>query len=511
MGYKELSVNLGTDYTEQELCNFISKKLSIKDFLYKINKKSLDARNRSNIHWQITVEVSSKELKGKPIEPEYPFDIPYKKRNEKVVVVGSGPAGFFSAFVLQKAGFNVTLLERGADVSKREKGIRSFEKTGTFDPISNYAFGEGGAGTFSDGKLTSRSKHISKERQFIISQYIEAGAPEEIAYLTHAHIGSNNLKRIVKTLRARFINSGGKILFESFVKDIKIKDKKAVAVTTLTEEIDANIVIMATGLASYETYKMLIKKGVGFNIKNFALGCRVEHEQQIINLAQWGKKGITGVKAAEYRLAAKLDKDNSVYTFCMCPGGTIIPSTAYEKANIVNGMSMYERNSDFANAGCVTGINLNKLIGKELLALEALDWLKELEQSFYKYSNGYAIPACTIKDFMSKKISGEKIISSYPLGVISAPLWELLPAEVVKAISLGLVDFSKKIRGFDKGNIMGLETKTSSVIQVIRQENALCHGFENLYMIGEGSGYSGGIISSGADGVRAAMWIIAGG
>ncbi len=508
MGYREISFKLPTDYSEEQLRKKIEKELRIREFSYQIEHKSLDARKKSNIHWLIRVEILSQEIKGgEPVRPP-PLTIPHKKRKEKAVVVGSGPAGFFSAFVLQKAGIDTILIERGSKVNERAEGIRAFETTGTFNPVSNYAFGEGGAGTFSDGKLTSRTKGISKEKQFMLSSYVRAGAPEEIEYLAHPHLGTDNLKKIVRNLREEFLNIGGGVLFETVLEDLKIKNGKVYEAITTSGGIEADYCIIAPGHSAYETYRMLIGKGVKFRTKNFAIGCRVEHPQELINIAQWGREGLPGVNAAEYRLTSKGDGNLPVYTFCMCPGGVVVPAAAYKNTNIVNGMSRYKRNGTYANAACVAGINPEKLLGRQMEPLEALDWLGGLEESFYYHSNGYQAPFCTIQDFIDKKMPSKTVESSYPLGLKPSALWDLLPMEVSRSIREGLKDFCRKIKGFETGIIMGLESKTSSPIQVLREKTGRCTGFENLYMVGEGSGYAGGIISSGSDGIQAAMSII---
>ena len=508
MGFKEITINLPTDYSEQILSEIIRKKLRIKTFSYQIENKSLDARRKNNIHWQVRLTVLSKEIKGKKLETRPLLDVTFKKRDKRVCVVGSGPAGFFAAFILQKAGYDTVIIERGTDVDERTTGIELFEKTGRFSSESNYSFGEGGAGTFSDGKLTSRTKRIAKEKNFILSSYVDAGAPEEIKYLTHPHLGSDNLKVIVKNLRERYKSLGGEVLFNTRLDDLKIKDGKVLKAVTSYGDIDADKFVVASGHSALETYRMLIKNGVQFKTKNFAVGCRVEHLQESINFAQWGCNRLKGVKAAEYRLTATNEGNLPVYTFCMCPGGIIVPATAYSDTNIVNGMSMYQRNGKFANAACVAGINLNKLLNKEVLPSEALDWLENLEHKFYQYSGGYKAPACKISDFINGKISSSVSDTSYPLGLKQSSLWELLPQKISKSIRLGLKDFSNKIKGFEDGNIIGLESKTSSPIQVERDENGLCVGFENLYFVGEGSGYSGGIISSGVDGIKIAVNMI---
>lgn len=508
MGYREISLHLPTDYHEDELKEIIAKELGIREFSYQIENKSLDARKKKDIHWLIRVMVLSDEVAGGAPLMFPSLDIPYQKRNIKAVVVGSGPAGFFSAYVLQKAGINTTLIERGTDVRTRTEGIREFEKSGIFNPIGNYAFGEGGAGTFSDGKLTSRSRHISTERQFILESYISAGAPEEIGYMAHPHLGSDNLRIIVKNLRDAFSALGGRMVFETLLEDFNIVNGKVTEAITSTGGMEADYFIIAPGHSAYETYRMLIRRGVAFRTKNFALGCRVEHAQQIINKAQWGRESLPGVKAAEYRLTSPGGDRLPVYTFCMCPGGIVVPATAYHNTNIVNGMSRYKRNGKLANAACVAGVHPDRLIGREAAPEEALDWVQALEESFYQYSNGFAAPFCSIRNFIDQKEQTAIVESSYPLGLKPAALWNLLPPEISNSIREGLRDFSRKIQGFETGIIMGLESKTSAPIQVLRGKERYCVGIENLYIAGEGSGCSGGIISSGADGIKAALHIV---
>ncbi len=508
MGFREITLQLPTDYTDAALESAIAKELGIRQFSWQIESKSLDARKKYNIHWLLRLGIISEELTGGDPFVYPSLDIPWKPRNTRVLVVGSGPAGFFAALVLQQAGFQTVLIERGSRVDRRVAGIRAFESSGTFDPLSNYAFGEGGAGTFSDGKLTSRTKKIGREKQFILSSYIRAGAPPEIEYLAHPHLGTDHLRHIAVNLRKEFEGLGGEVRFETQLIDLIVTAGKVVAAVTSAGEIPVDELVIAPGHSAHETYRMLIRNKVLFTTKNFALGCRVEHPQELINQAQWGRASLPGVKAAEYRLTVKGDGFLPVYTFCMCPGGTVVPATAYASTNIVNGMSRYRRGGRFANAACVAACNLDSLLAKAVSPLEALDWLEALEQKFYQYAGGYQAPFTTISGFIHRKTSSRAADSSYPLGLCSAPLWELLPSEISRSIALGLVEFSKKLSGFDSGIILGLESKTSSPLQVVREPDRCCRGFTNLYLAGEGSGWSGGIISSGVDGIRTALAII---
>jgi uncharacterized protein len=508
MGYLEHELKMATDFSEDDLRKGIGRRLGISEFTYHLENKSLDARQKGNIHWLLRVGVLSPEI-AEGVPPVLAsLSIPSTKVKRKALVVGSGPAGFFSAFVLQKGGIDTTLVERGAEVNTRSRGIKEFEKTGIFNTVSNYAFGEGGAGTFSDGKLTSRTKHISKERHFILSAYVDAGGPEEILYMAHPHLGSDNLRKIVKKLREQFLALGGTVMFETPVSDLTIRNGRVLEATVPSGSVEADVFVVAPGHSSYETYRMLMAKGVMFRTKAFAIGARVEHPQALINKAQWGKETLPGVKAADYRLTSKGDTVHPVYTFCMCPGGIVVPATAYAHTNVVNGMSRYGRGGHFANAGCVAGLSLGKLLGREVEAREALDWLEALESSFHRFSAGYGAPACTIREFINRGTPSAAMASSYPLGLKAAPLWELFPSPISNALREGLKDFRHKINGFEEGTIMGLESKTSSPIQVLREKNGCCTGFENLYVVGEGSGYAGGIISSGADGIKAAIDIL---
>lgn len=508
MGFKILELKLPVGFSEEALRSQIGHLLRVGQFSFQMISQSLDARNKRNIHWLIQVGVTSDELPGDKWQLPELIEIPYKKRNKRIFVLGSGPAGFFAAFVLQKAGFQTTIVERGAEVEKRSTLLKQFEKTGEFSPIANYSFGEGGAGTFSDGKLTSRSKHISKERAFFLQTYVEAGAPAEIAWLAHPHVGSDNLRKVVTTLRNQYLQTGGSILFETMLTDLVPEKGKVLEAITTADSFLGDYFIMAPGHSAYETYRMLMNRGVVFRLKNFALGSRAEHPQELINKAQWGTEKLAGVKAAEYRLTSPGSDNIPVYSFCMCPGGVVVPATSYEGQNSVNGMSFYRRAGRYANASCVAGIHPTRLSNSISSPLDALAWVEDLEKTFYRFSNGYRAPATTINDFLKGSEAGILPASSYPLGLVQAPLWTMLPKSIVVALRQGLKDFAQKLKGYDQGILLGLESKTSSPIQVLRNKNGLCEGFDNLFMAGEGSGYAGGIVSSAADGIRIAMNIM---
>lgn len=507
MGKTEVNINISTDYKEEDLEQQIRRKLRIKELRYRIIKKSLDSRRKDRIHWQIRVLAESPEIKEIPLASASPLEIPKVQGNPKVIIAGSGPAGIFSALFLQKAGFKVTVLERGKNVDDRAADIEILEKESTFTENSNYSFGEGGAGTFSDGKLTSRSKHIKKERRYILEEFVRHGAPEEILYLAHPHIGSDKLLPVARSMRAELQQLGGIIEFGRTVKDLEIKDGRVRAVITEAGNIEADYFILATGHSALDTFRMLIARGVPYISKNFALGFRMEHRQEKINQIQWGCSKLDGVKAAEYRLTSG-KADLPVYSFCMCPGGKVVPAAAFRDNNTVNGMSYYDRNGDFANAALVAGVPPRIIKESEPTALESLNWLEALEQKFYQLSNEYKAPSMTIKDFLKRDASGNTLPTSYEPGLLPTDLGKLLPSPVTEALHLGLEDICRRMPGWSEGQLMGLESKTSSPVQVLRnRDTGLCEGFENLFICGEASGWSGGIISSASDGLKTAVSI----
>lgn len=532
MGYNEYELNLPVQAhdVDDAVRSAIRRTSKVRDFSYTILKKSLDARRKDRITWRMRVGVVSPELKGGE-EPRPARLHPSRKRREApIVVVGTGPAGIFAALYLARAGFKVTLIERGDPVESRRAAIQSFESGGTFSSHNNYSFGEGGAGTFSDGKLSSRTKNISAERSFIFDTLVEAGAPEEIRYMTHPHVGSDLLFGVTQQLRAMLEAEGGQVLFRTLAKDLQISSGRVTGVELLGRDLSAGGVlesgrfIFACGHSAHETYRMLLRRGVPFRVKNSAIGFRAEHSQELINTAQWGQPMLPGVKAAEYRLTAQTSSGLGVYSFCMCPGGVVVPAAAYAGTNIVNGMSNFARDGAFANAAVLVGLNLPQLLGREIEAAEALDWVMEREHFFYTTAEGYRAPAMALREFMvpassratrtnttveqRPRSSEIEFKSSYPLGVREVDLRETLPPPLINALQEGLAEFSRKLAGYDTGLLLGLESKSSAPVQVERDPGQLYAGYPNFYVAGEGGGWSGGIVSSAADGLRVAQAIL---
>ncbi len=509
MGYAEYDVRLPALSGEEELRAAVARVSGQREFRLAILNKSLDARRKGRIEWQYRVGVSAAGIRGG--EAPVPSTLAHERvgRGARVAVVGSGPAGIFAAAYLARSGFRVAVLERGGRVEERSAAIGAFERGGPFPATNNYSFGEGGAGTFSDGKLSSRSKGIGPERNYVFSDFIAAGAPAEISYMTHPHLGSDNLITMTRRMRDSLSALGVEFLFDTMALDIRAKGDRVDAAITGSGVVDADYLVFACGHSATETYRMLMGRGVPFRAKNFAIGFRAEHEQALINRAQWGADSIPGVKAAEYRLTSRGRDGRGVYSFCMCPGGVVVPASAYEGTLVVNGKSDYARDGRWANAAVVAELNLEALLERELAAGEALDWLEALERRYYSFSGSYRAPAMTVRDFLSGASGSALPDSSYPLALARADFRELLPASLVAPLREGLGDFCGKLRGYESGQILGLESKTSAPIQALRHPELLYSRYENLYVAGEGSGWSGGIVSSASDGLKVAQAVCA--
>ena len=509
MGYAEITLKLPTGYSEKLLKKLISKETGSVDFTFHIIRRSLDARNKRDIHFLTKIGVTADDLSGKEPEIEN-LVIPDRRGIEKkVVVTGCGPAGIFASLVLQQAGFQVTIIEKGCEVAERNERIAKFEKTGVFDHLGGYCFGEGGAGTFSDGKLTSRTKSITLEKNFIFEEFIKAGAPEEIAYETYPHVGSDNLRKIIPALIRKFKELGGEVLFGSKVTGINKSGEKIVSVGISGRHagtIEGDFFIFANGHSSFKLYRLLISSGVLFAPKPFAIGFRVEHIQEELNYSMWRKRSLNGVKAAEYHLTADCCPGHA-FTFCMCPGGRIVQSAPDEISSVVNGMSNFARNGKFANSAVVTPFSLEEAAGKEITAGAALDLLEKMEHDFFNYRKSFDVPASRISDILHGRETSTLPETSFPFGTAPADMSRFFPKSVYERLKKGLEIFCKKLDCFENGVAMGFESKTSAPVKCLRNPDFTAAPFTNLYICGEGSGYSGGIVSSAADGIKIAMKI----
>ena len=499
-------------------------KLSSKDIQNtKIIKKSIDARKKENISFVYSVLVDlKKEISGKFIDDKDVFEYNPEKYEEIVsgseaienrpIIIGSGPAGLFCGLLLAERGYKPLILERGKDVDSRTKDIESFWKDGHFKEESNVQFGEGGAGTFSDGKLTTRIK--DSRCDLIMQKFVEAGAPEEILYMNKPHIGTDILKVVVKNLRNRIIELGGEVKFSAKVTDIIVDENKCKGVVVNnTESIYSNIVLAALGHSARDTYEMLFDKGVSIAQKAFSIGLRIEHHQSMINEVQQGKlAGQGALGAADYILTYRSETTGrSAYSFCMCPGGEVVAAASEAGMVVTNGMSEYARDLQNANSALVVSVTPEDFGSTHPLA--GIEYQRTWERKAFEAGGGnYRAPAQQVGDFLEGKPSCRfgAIKPSYTPGVRLTDMHLCLPDYVTTTLKEAIKNFDRKIKGFARKDALltGVETRTSAPIRIVRKENMESENIDNLYPIGEGAGYAGGIISASVDGIKAAEKII---
>ena len=426
------------------------------------------------------------------------------------VIIGFGPAGIFAALILAQAGFRPIVLERGKPVRERTKDTWGLWRNGKLNPESNVQYGEGGAGTFSDGKLYSQIKDPKFYGRKVISEFILAGAPPEIAYVSHPHIGTFRLVGVVETMRKTIKSLGGEIRFESKVEKIELENGAVQGVALASGEfIATNHLILAVGHSARDTFEMLHKQGIYIETKPFSIGFRIEHPQSLIDHARYGNHAQHPVLgAADYKLVHHASNGRSVYSFCMCPGGTVVAAASEPNCVVTNGMSQYSRNERNANAGIVVGITPEVDFPDHPLAGMALQ--RQLESKAYVLGgSNYAAPGQLVGDFLANKTSTKfgEVTPSYTPGVTLTNLDAALPEFAISAMREAIPAFAKQIKGFDFSDaiLTGVETRTSSPIRIKRDEETLQSiNTKGLYPCGEGAGYAGGILSAGVDGIRVA-------
>jgi len=437
---------------------------------------------------------------------------------ERPVVVGFGPAGIFAALILAQSGFNPIVLERGREVRKRTQDTWNLWRKSILNPESNVQFGEGGAGTFSDGKLYSQIKDPKHYGRKVIQEFVKAGAPPEIQYVSHPHIGTFKLVGMVEKMRQNIIELGGEIRFESRVDDIHIDQNQVQGLTLQTGEyLATNHLVLAVGHSARDTFEMVHKKGIYVEAKPFSIGFRIEHPQSLIDKARYGKSYsedlLSKLGAADYKLVHHAKNGRSVYSFCMCPGGTVVAAASEPNRVVTNGMSQYSRNERNANAGIVVGITPEVDYPSESSQfgpLAGMELQRELESNaFVLGGSNYNAPGQLIGDYLANIPSTqfESVKPSYTPGVTLTTLESALPEFANSAIREAIPAFAKKIHGFDlyEGLLTGVETRTSSPIRIKRDDETLQSiNTKGLFPCGEGAGYAGGILSAGVDGIKVA-------
>jgi len=481
---------------------------------FEILKSSLDARSRQPV-FRVRAEVFGP---GEVFSPEPALLESFRPVNgkKKVIVVGAGPAGYFAALELLELGIQPIVLDRGKDVQLRRRDLKAIQQYGEVNPHSNYCFGEGGAGTYSDGKLYTRSLKRGNVQK-ALKLLVEHGAKSDILTEAHPHIGSNKLPGVVQNIRQTILHYGGEVHFEQCVTDFILKDGRILGVRTTSmenaqtssSELLADAVILATGHSARDIYRLLHAKGIRIEAKPFALGVRVEHPQPLIDSIQYKQNQRSNeLPAASYSLVCQVG-GRGVFSFCMCPGGLIVPSATAPGEIVVNGMSMSRRDSPFANSGMVTSVEPEDLAPwAKHGVFAAMELQTEVEQRLFAAGDGgQKGPALRLPDFITGKMSQDLPRSSYIPGLYPAPIHELLPGFIYKRLREGLADFGRQMRGFltNEANVVATESRTSSPIRIPRDPATMMHPeVEGLFPCGEGAGYAGGIISAAMDGQNVA-------
>ncbi|WP_297422523.1 NAD(P)/FAD-dependent oxidoreductase [Clostridium sp.] len=520
------NINLGLDDDISSLESKICKKLNIsKEYINKVNivKRSIDARRKNDIKISYAVDViCDKEKKilsrihDKDIRLEEIKEIESVKRGteelkSRPVVIGFGPAGIFAALTLARYGYKPIVYERGEDVDQRTVTVKKFWETGELNLESNVQFGEGGAGTFSDGKLTTRIK--DHRCAFVLDELIKAGAPAEIKYESKTHVGTDLLKDVVKNIREEIKSLGGEVFFNSKLEKISYDDGKLKSIIVNGQEILCTALVLAIGHSSRDTYEMLHNEQVSMDAKAFAIGVRIEHPQELINISQYGESHKhPKLQAADYRLTYQSEKlKRGIYSFCMCPGGLVVAAASEEGRLVSNGMSYHARDLENANSALVVTVSPEDFEGNS--PLSGMEFQRHYESLAFKLGGGnYKAPIQLVGDFMKDRASIKlgKVIPSYTAGYEFKELKECLPSYVVEALKEGILNFDKKIKGYAREDavLTGIETRTSAPVRINRNSTLESINVCGLYPTGEGAGFAGGIISAAVDGIRVAEHII---
>ena len=511
------NILLPIDYTREDLKSFIKKKLKIGDYdilSLEIIRESIDAHIKGKVSKCITVcarvrgEKRFLNMKDVSKYEKYVYEYPaVSSLNKRPVVVGSGPAGLFCALILAQCGESPIVIERGLDVDSRIKKVNDFFTNATLDTNCNIQFGEGGAGTFSDGKLNTGTRDVRQGK--VIDEFILCGAPEDIKINAKPHIGTDKLISVVKNLRKKIIEFGGEFRFDCTLTDLYIKDNTLYGVKTTKGDIETDTLILAIGHSARDTFKMLYEKGIYMERKSFSMGVRIEHPQSLINEMQYHSFK-DKLPPADYKAAIHLKDGRGVYTFCMCPGGLVVAAASEKDSVVTNGMSNFARDGKNANSALLCSLNPTDFEGDDVFS--GMHFQQKLERSaFYMAGASYKAPAQTVKDFLKgqKSVSLGSVEPTYPIGTELCDLSKLFPEFMTHALREGIKQIDVKLKGFALPDavLTGVESRSSSPVRIKRDEFFECN-IKGIYPCGEGAGYAGGIMSASVDGIRVAEKVL---
>lgn len=515
MKYKVNNIKVPIEEGRASLFKYISKKIGVSRDSIKLNKiikESVDARKKNvKFIYSVILDIDSNNIKRNSDIQEYkeriiePITYGNNKLKNKPVIVGFGPAGMFAGLFLSKYGFKPIIIERGEKVEKRTKSIKKYWESNILDEESNIQFGEGGAGTFSDGKLNSRINDYRCD--IVLDIMAKNGAPEDILYLSKPHVGTDKLQKIVKNIRKEIEKLGGEFYFSSKLTDIKIENNIVCGINYNNQnEIDSNIVILAIGHSARDTFEMLNNKNIYLEPKSFSVGYRIEHPREYIDKIQYGEYH-KYLRSAEYQLFYKFD-NSTIYTFCMCPGGKVVASASEKNSIVTNGMSYYNRNDHNSNSAVVVSVDRKDFLPG---SLGGINFQREIEKKAFLCTGG-AAPVQRLRDFLDNKKTKNfgRVLPSYTGKIEKFDLNQIMKSNINDSIKIGLLNFDKKLKGFifDDAILTGVETRTSSPVRILRDSNMQSVNCKNLYPIGEGAGYAGGIMSAAVDGMRVAEAIV---
>ncbi|MES2108111.1 MAG: FAD-binding protein [Bacteroidota bacterium] len=471
----------------------------------KILKRSIDARGRKVIY-RMQVQVFIDEIQNLEI---FTINYPDVKVGKPVIIIGAGPAGLFAALQCIELGLKPIIVERGKDVKQRRRDLANINKQGLVNPESNYCFGEGGAGTYSDGKLYTRSTKRG-DVNAVLKTFVAHGAPEDILIDARPHIGTNKLPQIISAMKESILNAGGEVYFDAKVTSLLIEFGKIKGVALANgNKIMADAVILATGHSARDIFEMLHRQNILIEAKPFALGVRIEHPQEIIDQAQYHCENRGPYLPPSYYSLVEQVDNRGVFSFCMCPGGIIAPCATEENEIVVNGWSPSKRNNPFANSGTVVQINLEDVKGDENDPLRMLRFQQQVEKAAFAAGGGNLVaPGQRMVDFVENRLSKDLPVNSYLPGVKSTEIKEVLPRWINERLRKALPVFGKKMKGYytNEAILVGVESRTSSPVKVPRDKETLQHPqVSGLFPCGEGAGYAGGIISAAIDGINCAV------